>query len=302
MAWLQKTVTITRSSFSLSDIKPLPDLPKDEMPTTSLRHCQETYMRASASRLAGRFARVPSSPHEEPIFEEHAANVLKAEANATEALSSAMQATSAGVLCVTKIQTGEQERLLIADKAVLFSSINSARAQEGVQPVLLDAFFSDEVQLYADTLEDSEFSARKYKHLPMPPTTISAIMTGGARLISPPGVGALACGELWAGGKNRRHTTRSLLVGDPKHHESCPCRGKLVFDAMIDEQWRTVGIGKTGDGRWVVEFAPDKCEIVKTETTTETLLQQTYEKPGSAKASPKKIRYRAMTTQQSTSG
>ena len=42
------------------------------------------------------------------------------------------------------------------------------------------------------------------------------------------------------------------------HPEDCPCHLRIVFETMVDEGWRVVGIGRgggeAGRGRWVVEF------------------------------------------------
>jgi hypothetical protein len=104
------------------------------------------------------------------------------------------------------------------------------------------------------------------------------------RLISPPDIGALACGELWAGGKYKRHKTvkpgqvpaehrftmlpdfeLDLKDGDkdsgismlsPGHDGTayCGCAEYDAYVAVTDKRWKSVGIGRARDGRWVVEL------------------------------------------------
>ena len=107
------------------------------------------------------------------------------------------------------------------------------------------------------------------------------------RLVSPPGLGALACCELWASGKYKRHKTVrhgqepaehrfTMLPGfemhawdsvvsparwDTAHHASakwCPCAEFDAWRAVTDGRWKCVGVGRAQDGRWVVElWQPD---------------------------------------------
>ena len=73
------------------------------------------------------------------------------------------------------------------------------------------------------------------------PDTANAI-----RLVSPPGLGALACGELWAGGKYKRHKSAALGndvngLGSVEQH-----RFTLLpdFDAdggRVSLRWRAMG-------------------------------------------------------------
>lgn len=72
-------------------------------------------------------------------------------------------------------------------------------------------------------------------------------------MISPPGLGALTCGMLWCGGRYRLHT--ELMRADSRvHPEDCPCHLYEVYDTMKDGRWIIAGVGKTADGRWVVEL------------------------------------------------
>jgi hypothetical protein len=103
-------------------------------------------------------------------------------------------------------------------------------------------------------------------------------------LISPPDIGALACGGLWAGGKYKRHKTvkpgqvpaehRFTMLPDfeldfkdgdkdsgismlsPGHDGTayCGCAEYDAYVAVTDKRWKSVGIGRARDGRWVVEL------------------------------------------------
>lgn len=112
------------------------------------------------------------------------------------------------------------------------------------------------------------------------------------RLISPPGLGMLACGELWASGKNKRHKTvrhghipanhrYTLLPGfefserkststdlssrEPAAHRAhwCGCAEWDAWKAVTDARWKICGIGRAADGIWVVElWQPDRGNVV----------------------------------------
>jgi hypothetical protein len=113
---------------------------------------------------------------------------------------------------------------------------------------------------------------------------LAASSTNAIRLISPPGMGALACGELWAGGKYKRHKTvkpgqvpaehRFTMLPDfeldikavdkdsmismvSRGHDGtayCGCAEYDAYVAVTDKRWKSVGIGRARDGRWVVEL------------------------------------------------
>lgn len=138
----------------------------------------------------------------------------------------------------------------------------------------------------------------------VPHVTVRTPRSGRRRatLVSPPDMGALATVEMWFGGKYRRGLYGAREVGgvgagmgyerfmrdrsagsdengavgaegmmfrhhQQQHHhhsEDCPCHLRIVFETMVDEGWRVVGIGRGGGvgggieggkgGRWVVEF------------------------------------------------
>lgn len=98
------------------------------------------------------------------------------------------------------------------------------------------------------------------------------------RLISPPGLGALACVELWANGKYKRHKTVRPGM-NPAHHrfthlpdfeldgresvvtaesegggKPCGCLEHEAYETVTSGRWVYVGVGRAADGRWVVEL------------------------------------------------
>jgi len=111
------------------------------------------------------------------------------------------------------------------------------------------------------------------------------------RLISSPGLGALACGELWAGGKYKRHKSSSVGSGAGRDVEQqhrftlqpgldaderegfaavgsqtslgshdgsgarwCGCARYDAWEAITGPRWEFVGVGRAEDGRWVVKL------------------------------------------------
>lgn len=119
------------------------------------------------------------------------------------------------------------------------------------------------------------------------------------RLISPPGLGGLACAEGWGGGRYARHwrgcrghIAGSLgVAGDSSadvvgaggggigreglggvvagvEEQYCRCKERRVYDVLMDAGWEVVGIarfgGGGGGGRWVVEVVGSE-EIVEAE-------------------------------------
>ncbi|GAB7328515.1 hypothetical protein MBLNU13_g00477t2 [Cladosporium sp. NU13] len=120
----------------------------------------------------------------------------------------------------------------------------------------------------------------------------------GIRLISPPGLGVLACAELWAGGKYKRHKTvrtshileqhrytlfPKFLTDDAEsesmipvasnghghsHSRShshggstwCVCAEYESWKTVTNERWKNVGVGCAEDGRWVVELWDPECQ------------------------------------------
>lgn len=194
----------------------------------------------------------------------------------------------------------------MGEQTALVRSLNGMRASVSVEPLDLHPLLSNHAQdhaaLYLAPLPPPKplppgfaprrSSARQIKHRA---TTIEAIefkspgSAAAVRLISPPGLGALACGELWAGGKYKRHKTVrhgqvpsqhrfTLLPGFELNdrdsvatNESwnagaswCGCAEWDAYRAVTDGRWKCCGVGRAEDGRWVVElWEPEGGETLK---------------------------------------
>ena len=104
------------------------------------------------------------------------------------------------------------------------------------------------------------YSEDQHSSEPVKPEAAVVVMSPGlrrvARLVSPPRMGALSCGEMWYGGKYKRHQYNidSELERTRPHPDDCPCRLRIVFETMVDSGWKTIGIGRGEDSRWVVEL------------------------------------------------
>ena len=169
--------------------------------------------------------------------------------------------TGYSVQCyATHAETAAQRRaaqLIEKEKLVLFRSINSSRVVEGQQPLRLDPSLSKYAQDYAEVLYAEDRSPNSNNSGETGPTnSVVVVMAPSgarvARLISPPRIGALACGEMWYGGKYRRHLYN--MEGVNEHPENCPCYLRVVFETMTDPGWKVIGIGRGKDGRWIVEL------------------------------------------------
>lgn len=270
-------VTHQVRSFSLSDLKPRQSSQDQDQP--KLRPCQQAYIGPStARRLFERSTYALRSPHDEAIFVQHDINVRRFDA--TTFASSAMPSTSYSAECTSSAQASTRHAEHTRETHALLRSINSMRHAEGVTPLLFDPALSADLQAYADIMEDLEPALPAS---PTSPTTItpSSPSSGdgkhhSARLTSPAGLGALACAELWYGGKYKRHLHRLLPPPSPtfaalapQHGEDCACHVRKVFEVLVDGAWEVVGIARTpvvvGDvrgggggggsgGRWVVEL------------------------------------------------
>ena len=138
---------------------------------------------------------------------------------------------------------------------VLFHSINSSRQAEDAHPLRLKPLLCKHAQDYADML----FSEEHYSGTSVPSTNqVVVVMSPSgsrvARLVSQPRIGALACGEMWYGGKYKRHLYSITSENVGNHPENCACHLRIVFETMVDEGWSAIGIGRGEDGRWVVEL------------------------------------------------
>lgn len=243
-----------------------------------LRPCQRAYLGESNARRLLRRAQLTKKPGpseiEDPIFVMHqeaaaqAATIAAVTPFDAAGRPSGAGATGYFVECyATHVEDERKRKDALAtekEKMVLFHSINMSRQVEGVHPLRLKTVLCKLAQDQADILAHDD--------LYPPPTrpgsnsasatanqnSVTVVMSPSgrrvARLVSPPHMGALACGEMWYGGKYRRH----LYSIDPEspggHPDNCPCHLRMVFETMVDEGWDGVGIGRGLDGRWVVEL------------------------------------------------
>ncbi|KAI6821390.1 hypothetical protein KC365_g14276 [Hortaea werneckii] len=169
------------------------------------------------------------------------------------------------VTCTASASYTAEKQSLAREKEALLRSINSLRNGISVPALREDLDLSDELQRHAELLRDLIWQRpTPLKSGEYPNTTITPSDRWGQytiRLVSPPGLGGLACGELWYSGKFRRHasqqaTVLSAMTGDQEnvHPELCPCRQKLVYDILTYPTWTSIGIGRTRDSRWIVEL------------------------------------------------
>jgi hypothetical protein len=246
----------------------------------ALRPCQRAYLGESNARRLLRRAQLSKKPgsaeyEQDPIFTLHqeayqeAAAEAFAAAAATPFTSSNRPAAATGysVECYATHVEDEKRRKEAAatekEKLVLLHSINSSRQAEGVHPLRLQPLLCKLAQDQADLLahEDaypSTIRPSNNNDSVASPNSVTVVMSpfGArvARLISPPHMGALACGEMWYGGKYRRHLYSLSTETAGEHPENCPCHLRMVFETMVDGGWEDVGIGRGVDGRWVVEL------------------------------------------------
>jgi hypothetical protein len=200
------------------------------------------------------------------------------------------------------------------EQIVLVRNINISRAIVSAAPLYLDPLLSARVQTYVDLeiappsppkstptvfRRHESLNLRQARYRATQIEQISFARPGGAsgiRLISPPGLGVLACAELWAGGKYKRHKTVkanhvayqhrysflppfvadnsesmiSVVSNGPSHGRShsnsesythtswCSCAEYDSWEVVMDKRWKEIGIGCAKDGRWVVElWEPD---------------------------------------------
>ena len=233
-------------------------------PTDALRPCQRAYLgESNARRLLKRAQLSKKTDHDEPIFQLHeeAAAEAAAAAAATPFEISATTTTTAGysVECyATHAEDEKKRKEAIAaerEKVVLFNSINSSRQAEGLPPLRLKLHLCKYAQDHADMLFNEEHG----NGTPVSNTNnVVVVMSSSgarvARLVSPPRMGALACGEMWYGGKYKRHLYNITPENVGEHPDDCPCHLRIAFETMVDEGWSAIGVGRGEDGRWVVEL------------------------------------------------
>ena len=197
-----------------------------------------------------------------------------------------------------------------AEQKLLVDTMNASRASASAKPLELHPLLSvraqDYVALQLPPLPPPKNTPTPFKRhestnlreVRQRATQIERIpfafnsRASGVRLISPTGLGVLACAELWAGGKYKRHKTvrtshvleqhRYTLfpkfVTDDAESESmipvasdghghghsrshshggsawCMCAEYDSWKTVTDQRWKSVGVGCAEDGRWVVEL------------------------------------------------
>ena len=192
--------------------------------------------------------------------------------------------------------TAYAERAILAsrpptqtEQTLLVDNMNASRATALVAPLELHPLLSvraqDYVALQLPPLpppkptppafrRHESVSLRESRHRPTQIEQIPFVeqsRASGIRLISPPGLGVLACAELWAGGKYKRHktvrTSQSMIPmasqghghGHSRSHSHggsswCVCAEYDSWVTVTDKRWKSVGVGCAEDGRWVVEL------------------------------------------------
>lgn len=236
-----------------------------------LRPCQRAYLgESNARRLLKRShltkkarARNIHDPiPDEPIFALHEETALEAAAIAAAAPFDS-KPTGYSVQCYATFAEDEKKRQKAEtadkEKLVLFHSINASREVEGKPRLRFKPLLGKYAQDYADMLctedrhstdPDPDQSAHNSVVVVMSPSGSRV-----ARLVSPPKMGALACGEMWYGGKYKRHLYNMLGESEKPHPDDCPCHLRIAFETMVDQGWKAIGIGRGEDSRWVVELA-----------------------------------------------
>lgn len=235
--------------------------------TPDLRPCQNAYLGESNARRLLKRSQLSKKARnnlsqEEPIFALHEEAALEAAAAAAVPFHQTPP-TGYSVQCYATFAEDEQKRrdaeVAEKEKMVLLNSINSSRHAEGTSPLRMKPILAKYAQDYADMLfsediNNSHHSAADPKPIGLNSVVVVMAPSGArvARLVSPPRIGALACGEMWYGGKYRRHLYNLESVA--AHPDDCPCHLRIVFETMVDEAWKAIGIGRGEDGRWVVEL------------------------------------------------
>ena len=227
--------------------------------TTDLRPCQRAYLgESNARRLLKRSQLCKKTDRDEPIFALHEEVTQEVAIAAAAPFQNAP--TGYSVQCYATHAEDEQKRkeaeAVEKEKMILFNHINSSRQLEGAHVLQLKPLLAKYAQDHADMLYTEEHSTTT----PGPASTNSVVVVMApsgsrvARLVSQPRIGALACGEMWYGGKYRRHLYSVSTETVNAHPDNCPCHLRIVFETMVDEGWKAAGIGRGEDGRWVVEL------------------------------------------------
>ena len=223
-----------------------------------LRPCQRAYLgESSARRILRRAQLTKKIEHGEPIFAVHEEAAIAAAATPFQA---SPKNVGNKVQCYATHAEDEKKRkgdqAIEKEKMALFNSINGARQAENVHKLGFKPLLAEYAQDHADMLYSEEHCSSN----PSPASTNSVVVVMApsgarvARLVSPPKIGALSCGEMWYGGKYKRHLYSMATDNVTTHPDDCPCHLRIVFETMVDEGWNSIGVGRGEDGRWVVEL------------------------------------------------
>ncbi|KAK4556566.1 hypothetical protein LTR86_006137 [Recurvomyces mirabilis] len=220
--------------------------------TSQLRASQERYVGDSvARRIFKRSAHAPKGPHEETIFTAHRANLtdgLRSEGSSSLGIFAAPEVANISQASEQKFRKELQE-----GRFALLRSLNSARHIERVPYLVLDERISSQLQEYADCISIFDALSMSSGSDELKTTTVIPIpLQNAIRFISPPGLGGLACAELWCGGKYKRHA--NTRVNDREHPRDCACHLHIVWQHIVESTHRYVGIGRSEDGRWLIEL------------------------------------------------
>lgn len=287
----------SRSRQHQSDAPPTaPAQPSHEEDADRLTRCQQAYWASTTPRRPFRrshLARRTST--DDPIFAEHALALRQAPPSGTgsgarihlskgprwedvarfEAPRPDIRGFARSVECFGTANPPAKHVELRRERTALLGAINALRAGEQARPVVEDEGLSGELQGHAEAMVDllaveEARALRSVRAEAVVTTTITVTEGWGGRycirLISPPELGAgRMCGEYWRQGKWARHTAAnpapaptSMVDGDRVESLAvCPCRERQVFEILISPTWRVIGLGRTRDGRWVVELAGD---------------------------------------------
>ncbi|KAK5108331.1 hypothetical protein LTR62_008427 [Meristemomyces frigidus] len=211
-----------------------------------------------ARRLFKRSAHTWKPPHEDAMFAAHRANIPSHTHTETSLSPNgtvpAVSNKPAWDSFKNELRHDKETRV---GKAALLRSLNSARHIERVPHVVLDDDICATLRQYANSIDDlktsTNNSALQYTMIMPFHHPLSNDHTKSLRLVSPPGLGGLACGELWSGGKYKRHMI-SLYHTDPEHLRTCACHLHVVWQCLVEPRYTRFGAARSRDGKWIVQL------------------------------------------------
>ena len=265
----ERSKLITMITNQLKNISNIDLRIRPRQDTFHLRPCQERYVADSvARRIFKRSAHAPKGPHEEPIFTAHRANFTGS--LRSEGSSSGGSCASPEVPNISHARGQKYLKELQEGRLALLRSMNSARHVEQVPYLVLDERVSGQLQEYPDCISIFDALSVGSNSEGLSNTVVIPVpLQDAIRLVSPPGLGGLACAELWCGGKYKRHATSRM--NDPQHPRECACHLHVVWQHIVEPAHRVVGIGRSEDGRWLVELRKEeKVELDPPITTVST--------------------------------